>query len=305
MNLKYFIFFWLFVAKIPAAYTQVPSVGIQYIVSVNTDDIVMRTKEIYSLVIVKNESIYYNHLIDSMSDFPHKAILAQPKKIGIGTKVKLSDNHTTVIAQDVLYKNYEQDSIIYNAELMHTGRFELVGESLQLFDWHILPNSDTLILGYKCQAAKADFRGRTYTAYFSPQLHAFGGPWKFDGLPGLILQVQCHEKFFVIEPYKIVLNATLDPIKNPYRELSKETLNREQYIYVFGQGRLDYYKFIKAGLAKYLPDTPLPFSFLSDKRIEDDMEGEDITDSSLKGIEERLKKTAERLNMGKKDNKKK
>ena len=57
------------------------------------------------------------------------------------------------------------------------------------FGWEILPETKD-ILGYKCQKAKGKFRGREYIAWFSSEIPRSDGPWKFSGLPGLILAVQ-------------------------------------------------------------------------------------------------------------------
>lgn len=43
--------------------------------------------------------------------------------------------------------------------------------------------------GIKCQMASVSFRGRDYTAWYAPSIPLKTGPWKFHGLPGLILEV--------------------------------------------------------------------------------------------------------------------
>lgn len=46
------------------------------------------------------------------------------------------------------------------------------------------------ILGYRCQKTVCTFRGRTWTAWFTPEIPISDGLWKFAGLPGLILKVE-------------------------------------------------------------------------------------------------------------------
>jgi GLPGLI family protein len=60
-----------------------------------------------------------------------------------------------------------------------------------------IPSADTAtILGYKCLKATTTFRGRTYNAWFTPQVPIRQGPWKFSGLPGLILKINDTEGYF-------------------------------------------------------------------------------------------------------------
>ena len=52
-----------------------------------------------------------------------------------------------------------------------------------------LANEKQTICGYQCQKATCHWRGRDFVAWFTPQIPLKSGPWKFGGLPGLIMKV--------------------------------------------------------------------------------------------------------------------
>ncbi|EJL70786.1 GLPGLI family protein [Chryseobacterium populi] len=72
-------------------------------------------------------------------------------------------------------------------------------------NWKIL--SETTKIGeYKVQKAETDFGGRKWTAWFSTDLPYQDGPYKFGGLPGLIIKVEDSEgdySFDLMKNYKI------------------------------------------------------------------------------------------------------
>lgn len=60
-------------------------------------------------------------------------------------------------------------------------------EPTPTFKWTLTSVKDT-ILGYECQMAETLFRGRKYVAWFAVDIPISVGPWKLNGLPGLILK---------------------------------------------------------------------------------------------------------------------
>ena len=65
-------------------------------------------------------------------------------------------------------------------------------------------SSDTLrICGYTCQKATCNFGGRLFVAWFTPKIPLKYGPWKFGGLPGLILKVTDKDRIYSFECVKI------------------------------------------------------------------------------------------------------
>jgi GLPGLI family protein len=86
-----------------------------------------------------------------------------------------------------IFKNYPSGKITVTDRIAMSDY--LYEEDRDLFQWQI--ESDTReILSYTCQKATVDFRGRHYEAWFTPDLPVNDGPWKFAGLPGLILAVE-------------------------------------------------------------------------------------------------------------------
>lgn len=61
------------------------------------------------------------------------------------------------------------------------------------FDWNILPEKQK-IGAYNTQKATTEFGGRKWTAWFSSDIPFQDGPYKFYGLPGLIVKIEDDEK---------------------------------------------------------------------------------------------------------------
>ncbi len=63
-------------------------------------------------------------------------------------------------------------------------------EPLEMQQWEIEPDSIKTVMGYDCVLATTNWRGRTWKAWFAPELPVTDGPWKLCGLPGLILDAE-------------------------------------------------------------------------------------------------------------------
>lgn len=68
-------------------------------------------------------------------------------------------------------------------------------ESLPLFQWEVIPG-EREILGYNCNCARTNFRGREWIVWFSTEIPYSMGPWKLCGLPGLILKATDSKNLF-------------------------------------------------------------------------------------------------------------
>jgi GLPGLI family protein len=75
------------------------------------------------------------------------------------------------------------------------------------FNWNWELHTETKKIGnFNCQKATITFRGRNYTAWFTNEIPVRYGPWKFQGLSGLILEVYDDDYFLHITTTTININ---------------------------------------------------------------------------------------------------
>lgn len=94
-------------------------------------------------------------------------------------------------------------------------------------DWEIC-DSTKVVLGYECIKATTDYHGRKWTAWFSPEIPVQNGPWKLDGLPGLILEAEAEGG-----QYNFIatgLQQTSKPIEPVYLANEYEPASRIDYL---------------------------------------------------------------------------
>ncbi|HUH34455.1 MAG TPA: GLPGLI family protein [Moheibacter sp.] len=97
----------------------------------------------------------------------------------------------TKIYQDLAQPNAIQ-MILYksNNHLSANQKDYFILDELPEMKWEIDPTEKTTdIQGYACKEATVNFRGSRFKAYFTTAIPTPFGPWKFHGLPGLILKV--------------------------------------------------------------------------------------------------------------------
>lgn len=92
---------------------------------------------------------------------------------------------------EYIYQNWPEGSITTRAKLEDLP-VEFT-EERELPEWTLM-DSSKIILGYECQMAETDFRGRRWIAWYSTAVPISIGPWKLWGLPGLIFEAYDSKK---------------------------------------------------------------------------------------------------------------
>ena len=97
-----------------------------------------------------------------------------------------------------IFKNYPEGRITTTDRIPLDSY--LYTENLPLFEWTITGDTDS-ISGFKVQRATTHFGGREWIAWFAPEIPFNEVPYKFNGLPGLILKIhdtRNHNAFEVV-----------------------------------------------------------------------------------------------------------
>jgi GLPGLI family protein len=128
------------------------------------------------------------------------------------------------------------DQVVYNpskktmwSSLLY-GQEVYVKETTPNFKW-IIQKETKKIGKFICRKATTSFRGRTYTAWFAPDVPLPYGPWKFCSLPGLILEVYDTNKnvywYFKSIEYPLQSKESVKYLRVPK---GKKIMNYEEFL---------------------------------------------------------------------------
>lgn len=88
----------------------------------------------------------------------------------------------------VRYYQYPGEQKLLTKDVVMVNEY-LIESPLPAIDWKV--SSDTATFGgLHCQKATCHFKGRDYIVWFCPDLPVHTGPWKLNGLPGVIVDAR-------------------------------------------------------------------------------------------------------------------
>ena len=99
--------------------------------------------------------------------------------------VRVDHHYTGSSTEYYLFTNEQK---FFTVEGLFANRY-IVEDVVPVIKWEI-SSETTTIGGLHCQEATGYFKGRDYTVWFCPDLPVHTGPWKLNGLPGVIVDAR-------------------------------------------------------------------------------------------------------------------
>ena len=199
-----------------------------------------------------NDSVSYSEEIN------HEKVDKKLKKERANGKLT---NKIIVAKQNKPSFYYNNNNEFYISEFLEKTILIVKEDSFD-WDWDLHPETKK-IGNFDCQKATIKFRGRDYTAWFTKQIPVKYGPWKFQGLPGLILEVYEDNDALHIVTNRISVNEKENCPINFDESKLKDALSIEKYL----QKRKEKVKAKLARISSKLPKGSKPL--VLDENCED------------------------------------
>lgn len=151
-------------------------------------------QEDFALLINENKTSDFLSYIKFKTDSTKTKTVSDFKKVGQGS-MSFNYKYGESKFNEIVTKNYVNKEIQFEKQL-HDKLF--ITKYNCKIDWKINSEKDKY-LGYPVQKATTDFGGRKWVAWFTTEIPAQDGPYKFSGLPGLILKINDSENEFIYE----------------------------------------------------------------------------------------------------------
>lgn len=134
-----------------------------------------------------------------------------------------------------VYKN-ETETYISN----YLGNNFLTFKNTTPLDWKIDNNSTIIIAGYKCTKATLNSGKKKFIAWFTYDIPISNGPYKFRGLPGLILKLNDINNFIRFETVSITKRKLPIEFKKGVFITQEQYINkRNEYMNDPSQGKIN------------------------------------------------------------------
>nr|WP_237690489.1 GLPGLI family protein [Salegentibacter lacus] len=163
----------------------------------DSNDVDKQKSEIMSLLVGNEQSLFTSRRYIAMDS----AMTSELKKgNSFGPSMSFYEERGTKTTMTIFKTS--SNIIYYGKPAPFINKVYQYYESKPILDWKI-KDETTLISGIECQKATARFGGRKWIAWFAPSIGVNEGPYKFSGLPGLIVNIYDEKKHWIMELMRI------------------------------------------------------------------------------------------------------
>ncbi len=149
--------------------------------SQKSNDLILSEQMLLEISVERNESFY-----QSNNKVKYDSLTLEINKLGnspagnaiIDALPSYTFNHT-------IYKNFKKRKFIISESIQD----QWYSTDFSFLDQWDLSKEFKNIQGYKCNKATTNFGGRRWVAWYASEIPFHDGPYKFHGLPGLILEI--------------------------------------------------------------------------------------------------------------------
>lgn len=207
-----------------------------------------------------NRSVYQDYTIISQDSIMKVEVEAMQKA---GIVKDLSKSLKTPKISARIYKFYPSMTIQYVDKIANGFTPVNIGYNEDLkFNWNILTDKQK-IGQYNVQKATTLFGGKKWTAWFSTDLPFQDGPYKFFGLPGLIVKIEDDEKNYswILQGNKKIKDyAEYSYIENLMQAKGGKVneLSREKFETKFSEFKKDPFASVRPMMTKEIMSKTIP-----------------------------------------------
>ncbi|KFF01416.1 hypothetical protein IX39_12690 [Chryseobacterium formosense] len=156
---------------------------------------------LYTLSFSQSIQVTYAYKPSNYFEFEENVFLVNGQKVSIVDsiplkKIKPNSGEDIIIERDNGIKRFRTILIddLKNHNTLFTFQIKknnfLISDTVPEIKWDIKHKETKRIGKYNCKKATANFRGTVVEAYYTTEIPVSIGPYKFSGLPGLILELK-------------------------------------------------------------------------------------------------------------------
>lgn len=233
-NFSIFFYFLLIFIKSqsPKLERDISMLEVKYNFSYIADTLNMESVVSEPMILLTNgkKSVYYSENYKAFSDgFKNQLEIA----IKTGSIVEPGK----LLQSKVRHSVYKDNDSLYISN--HLGK-DFYTFRVEDIHWKIDNLTNKVIQGYKCTKAVAKVGKRIYIAWFTHEIPVNDGPYKFKGLPGLILKVNDKNKYFNFELFSVIkMNLPIEYKKGLLITQAQYIEKRKEYINDPSQGKIN------------------------------------------------------------------